>query len=154
MKKSILLFAAIALCFTACQNKGPEQKIDSLAKATDTGAVKTTACYAYIKNRDTVLLSFNTAGHTIAGSLSNNLFEKDKNSGTIAGLVKGDTIIADYTSTGEGMTSVIQVAFLRKGDQLLEGYAPTVEKNGKLVFTNINALKFGASLVLSAIPCK
>jgi len=153
MKKSIL-YAAIAVCFTACQNRSPEQKIDSLAEATDTGTVKTKACYAYIKNRDTVLLSFNTAGHTIAGSLSNNLFEKDKNSGTIAGLIKGDTIIADYTATGEGMTSVTQVAFLRKGDQLLEGYAPTAEKNGKQVFTSISELKFGTSLVLFAIPCK
>lgn len=154
MKRSVLLFVTLTGCFTACQNKSPEQKIDSLATATDTSAVKTRTCYAYIKNKDTVLLSFNTAGHTIAGSLSYNLFEKDKNSGTVSGLIKGDTIIADYTATGEGMTSVRQVAFLKKGDQLLEGYAPTVEKNGKWIFTGTSELKFGASLVLSAIPCK
>jgi hypothetical protein len=154
MRKSILLLAAVAGCFAACQNTSTEQKIDSLATPPDTSKASGQACYAYIKNRDTVSLTFTTAGHEIAGKLSYNLFEKDKNSGTVSGLIKGDTIIADYSATGEGMTYVAQVAFLKKGDQLLEGYGPSEEKNGKRVFTDLSALKFGQAIVLSATTCK
>lgn len=154
MRKSILILVAVAGCFAACQNTSTEQQIDSLATAPDTSTTPGQACYTYIKNRDTVSLTFTTAGHEIAGKLSYNLYEKDKNSGTVSGMIKGDTIIADYTATGEGTTYISQVAFLKKGDQLLEGYGPSEEKNGKRVFTNKAALKFGEAIVLSAAPCK
>lgn len=154
MKRYILVLTALAGCFAACQNKTTEQQIDSLAKAPDTTNAPGQACYAYVKNKDTVSLTFTTAGHEIAGKLSYNLYEKDKNSGTVSGMIKGDTIIADYNASGEGMTYVSQVVFLKKGDQLLEGYGPSEEKNGKRVFTNVAELKFGDAIVLSAIPCK
>jgi hypothetical protein len=154
MNKSILLLSTIAVLFAACQSKTTEEKIDSLAKSPDTVVSASKACYAYMKNRDTVTLSYTIAGNTIAGELSNNLFEKDKNSGQINGIIKGDTIIADYTAKGEGVTSVRQVAFLKKGDQLLEGYGDTEEKDGKMVFRKINQLKFVDAIGMTEVDCK
>ncbi|MCX2479039.1 hypothetical protein OQY15_08040 [Pedobacter sp. MC2016-15] len=154
MKKLIVLFGGLAVCMAACQSKTTEEKIDSLATAPDTAVSSSKACYASMKNRDTVTLSYTKAGNTIAGEFSNNLFEKDKNSGQINGIIKGDTIIADYTAKGEGVTSVRQVVFLKKGDQLLEGYGDTEEKDGKMVFKQISSLKFISAVGLTAVDCK
>ncbi|SEA11442.1 hypothetical protein [Pedobacter hartonius] len=154
MNKSILLLTAIAGFLTACQNKTSEEQVDSLAKSPDTVPSQSKACYAYIKDRDTVSLSYTIAGNAIAGEFSNNLFEKDKNSGEINGIIKGDTILADYTAKGEGVTSVRQVAFLKKGTQLLQGYGDTKEEGGKLVFTKPHDLKFISAVALTASDCK
>lgn len=154
MKKSILLLTVIAGCLAACQTKTPEQKIDSLANQPDTVAAKSRVCYASFKSKDTITLSYTVAGNAIAGKLNYAIFEKDKNTGTIAGLIKGDTIIADYTFMSEGRTSVRQVVFLKKGDQLLEGYGPTEEKDGKIVFTNPGGLKYVDALSLKLTDCK
>ncbi|KIO77249.1 hypothetical protein TH53_10390 [Pedobacter lusitanus] len=154
MKNIILSITVLAGLMTACRsNSTTEQKIDSLAAAPDTSVSKAKTCYAYIKNKDTVSLSLNMAGNAVAGNLNYNFYEKDKNSGTISGIVKGDTIIADYTFNSEGKTSYRQVAFVKKGDQLLEGYGPTQETDGRRVFTNLAGLKFG-DITLSAIACK
>jgi hypothetical protein len=154
MNKAFLLLSIAAGFMAACQSKTTEEKIDSIAKSPDTVVPASKACYAYMKNRDTVTLSYTIAGNTIAGELSNNLFEKDKNSGQINGIIKGDTIIADYAAKGEGVTSVRQVAFLKKGDQLLEGYGDTEQKNGKMVFKKLQDLKFVNAIGLSAVDCK
>jgi len=154
MKKSILLLAVIAGFIAACQQKSPEQEVDSLATAPDTTIASSKECYAYMKNRDTVSLSLSEVGNVVTGDLNYNLFEKDKNIGTLAGIVKGDTIIADYTFNAEGTSSVRQVVFLKKDGQLVEGFGPAAEENGKSVFTKLSALEFGDAVVLSPIPCK
>ena len=154
MKRIILLFTVVAGFLMSCQTKTTEQTIDSLAASPDSAAASKQSCYAYINDKDTVSLSFITAGNAIAGNLNYNLFEKDSNAGTIAGLIKGDTVIADYTFRSEGTTSYRQVVFLKKGDQLLEGYGPSEQADGKTKFTSLAKLKFGGSIVLSAIDCK
>ncbi len=85
MRKSILLLAGIAGIIAACQNKTTEQKADSLAKSPDTTAMESKVCYISLKNRDTVSLSLNQVQDAVTGELSYNLFEKDKNTGTVAG---------------------------------------------------------------------
>ncbi|AMQ00404.1 hypothetical protein AY601_3539 [Pedobacter cryoconitis] len=137
----------------ACTNKTTAQKVDSLATTPDTNASKAKVCYAYIKNKDTVSLSLITTGNAVAGNLNYNFYEKDKNAGTITGIIKGDTIIADYTFQSEGSTSYRQIAFVKKGDQLLEGYGPTQEADGRTVFTNLAGLKYG-DITLSPVACK
>jgi len=112
------------------------------------------SCYAYIKNKDTVSLSLTKAGNAVTGELNYNFYEKDKNSGTIAGVIKGDTIIADYTFNSEGVSSVREVIFIKKGDVLAEAYGPVVEKSGKTVFTDKTKLKFDDHVKLAPIPCK
>lgn len=148
------MMTAATVILASCQTKTTEETIDSLANSPDTTVADGKLCYIYINKRDTVSLSYTKAGNSIAGELSNNLFEKDKNSGHINGIVKGDTIIADYTAQGEGVTSVRQVAFLKKGDQLLQGYGDTKDKDGKMVFVNEHKLTFIDALALTATNCK
>ena len=156
MNRSLLLLAAIAgLTASSCQNKTTEENTNTTVdqnKATALSSART--CYTYTKNRDTVLLSYERKNNTITGELSYNLFEKDKNSGKIDGIIKGDTILADYTATGEGMSYVRQVAFLKNGKHLEEGYADMKDEGGKMVFNNLTELKFSNAIDLEEGECK
>lgn len=112
------------------------------------------ACYAYTKNRDTVQLSLNQQGEQLSGDLVYSLFEKDKNTGKVTGKMLGDTLLLDYTFGSEGRQSERQVAFLKKGDQLTEGYAEVEEHNGTVKFKRRADLKFGGIIVLNKTACK
>ena len=137
----------------ACQSNGTsENNTDSAALDTN---LNTPAqyCYSYIKNKDTARITIMSSGAITTGELSYSLFEKDKNNGIFEGELHGDTILAEYTFSSEGKESVRQVAFLKKGDQLLEGYAEVMEKGGKTVFKNKSDLKFGEGLVFTKVNC-
>ncbi|SHN67044.1 hypothetical protein SAMN05444395_10462 [Flavobacterium fryxellicola] len=90
-----------------------------------------------------------------SGKLSYNFYEKDKNEGTLIGVLKGDTLVADYTFMSKGISSVRQVVFLRKGNIYVEGYGDVVEvASGKVIFKDIKQLKFDGKSVLSKVDCK
>ena len=161
MKKIALLLISTSAFFAACNS---EKAADSTADSNQIIAEDTTFtatepksasnCYAYTKNRDTAALELRINGEELTGDLSYTLFEKDSNKGTIAGEVKGDTIIAEYTFDSEGMRSVREVVFLKKDGKLYEGFGPVEEKGGKTLFTNRSLLKFENSIVFSPADCK
>jgi len=154
--KNIIPILVIAL-FASCQGgtaKKTQAKIDSTIVSNAATPQNAVACYQYIKNRDTATLTIKTEGSQVSGSLGYNLYEKDKNSGTFSGLVKGDTIIADYTFHSEGKISVREIALLKQGDQFLEGFGDIQEINGNVKFKDISKLKFDNSVVFSKINCK
>ncbi|MHA4894509.1 hypothetical protein ACXZ1K_07130 [Pedobacter sp. PWIIR3] len=156
------IFAVVAVfCISSCTNdKKAGQQTDTVAKTSkDTTAVVSNDqelgnCYAYIKNRDTAYLNLQIAGEEVTGDLSYKLFEKDSNKGKIAGELKGDTIIAEYTFDSEGMRSVREIVFLHKGGQLIEGFGDVEQKGVKTVFKNRAALKFDNGLVFEKTDCK
>jgi len=154
--KNIIPILVIAL-FASCQGgtaKKTQAKIDSTIVSNAATPQNAVACYQYIKNRDTATLTIKTEGSQVSGSLGYNLYEKDKNSGTFSGLVKGDTIIANYTFHSEGKISVREIALLKQGDQFLEGFGDIQEINGNVKFKDISKLKFDNSVVFSKINCK
>jgi len=154
--KNIFAIFTIAL-FAACQGgtaKKTQAKIDSTIVSNAATPENAITCYQYIKNRDTATLSVKAAGNQVSGSLGYNLYEKDKNSGTFTGLVKGDTMIADYTFHSEGKISVRQIALLKQGDKLIEGFGDVQEIKGNMKFKDISKLKFNNSIVFSKIDCK
>lgn len=111
-------------------------------------------CYAYIKNRDTATLKLQVAGEEVTGDLSYKLFEKDNNKGKIAGELKGDTIIAEYTFDSEGMRSVREIVFLHKDGKLIEGFGDVEQKGVKTVFKNRSTLKFDDGLIFNKTDCQ
>lgn len=113
-------------------------------------------CYVYTRNKDTASLKLSIQGEELTGQLNYNLFEKDSNTGKIAGELKGDTLIAEYTFDSEGLRSVREVIFVKKEDgNLYEGTGEVMEKGGKTVFKNRSALKFGPDMVFKpAANCK
>lgn len=154
--KNIFAILAIAL-FASCQGgtaKKTRAKIDSAIVSNASTPKNAVACYQYIKNRDTATLTLKTAGNEVSGSLGYNLYEKDKDSGTFKGIVKGDTLIADYTFHSEGKISVRQIALLKQDNKLIEGFGDVEEIKGNVKFKDISQLKFDNSIVFSKIDCK
>lgn len=94
------------------------------------------------------------SGDNIVGDLNYKFFEKDKNSGTIKGNMKGDTLIAEYKFMSEGTESVREIAFLKKENDFVEGYGDMEDVNGKMTFKNKKGLKFSNTLILKNVQCK
>jgi hypothetical protein len=67
--------------------------------------------------------------------------------------MKGDTLLADYFFLSEGTRSIRQVAFLKRGNSLLEGYGNIEEQNGKTVFKKDKGLSFGNGIILEKGTC-
>ncbi|WP_316805018.1 hypothetical protein [Pedobacter nototheniae] len=154
MKNILPLVAFATVCMASCQSstKNNNPADSNLKKAI--AIAPATECFLYAKNRDTAILTLNTNGNVISGDLSYNLFEKDKNTGTIKGLVKGDTLIADYTFQSEGMKSIRQVVWLKQSGKLIEGFGDVEETKEKVKFKNISKLKFGGAMEFSKTDCK
>ncbi|WP_343531346.1 hypothetical protein [Pedobacter sp.] len=146
----LLALACLAACSQPTKITGDKAKIDSLANI----PVAEQTCYAYIKGRDTAELTLITTGIVSTGELRYKWFEKDKNMGTIEGEMHGDTLIAAYTFDSEGQKSVRQVVFLKKDNQLLEGFGEVEEKDGKASFKDLKKLGFSNAMVFEKVPCK
>lgn len=92
-------------------------------------------------------------GDSIKGSLGYKLYEKDENNGSFFGKMFGDTLKAMCTFKTTTSESVQQIYFLRKDTLLIQGSGEHVEKNGKIVFSKPENIKFDG-LVLSKTNCK
>jgi hypothetical protein len=148
MKFSLLV---IATCLFACNNQETDKKgNDKPMTNTDSEGA---ACYAYLNNKDSVLLQVYVKDKMVTGELTYNFYEKDKNTGTIQGEMKGDTLLADYSFVSEGVSSVREVVFLKKGNELTEGHGDADQVGNKLVFKNRSTLNF-SGLVLQTTPCE
>lgn len=163
MKKVLVLFAGLTAMMAACTNNNAEKNIKDTSGMIALDTTFTPAnpvpenssnCYLYAANKDTASLKLQIKGEELTGELNYNIFEKDVNKGTIAGEMKGDTIIADYTYDSEGLRSVRQVVFLKKEGKLYEGYGEMEERNGKFSFVNRAKLKFDNHITFNPIDCK
>ena len=114
---------------------------------------KVAACYRYINNHDTIILKTINVNGFITGTLVYNLYEKDKNKGTIQGVMKGGILIVNYTFFSEGIKSERQVAFKKDDENFIEGYGNAEDKDGKTVFKNIDSLTFSRSVILKPYDC-
>jgi len=155
MKYIFFTLGALFL-FSSCQNTQEQKTTQEQASATAThqGQLSDTAqCFQFIQDKDTTQLSFNIQDHKVTGTLMYNLYEKDKNQGSIEGLIKGDTLIADYNFTSEGVSSIRQVVFLKQGDQWIEGYGEVEDKGGAVKFKDLSTLTFDNSRSLHKVNC-
>jgi hypothetical protein len=157
MKKTALYLIVLAISITACntqnQKSGNSDSVDNTEKDSIITGNLNSECYAYKNNKDSVYMHLKDSSGLITGDLSYNFYEKDSNKGSINGRMNGDTLIADYTFMSEGRESIRQVTFLKKGTDFVEGYAETVEENGKIVFKSLDSLKFG-NLALRLVECR
>ncbi len=147
--KTQLILPALLLTL-GCTSEKTEQADD---QPQTTEVQETSACYASVTGADSVSLRLVNTNGDITGELTYNNQEKDDNRGTIMGQMHGDTLLADYTFISEGVESVRQVAFLKKGEGFVEGYGDAEERNGKMFFTNTAALDFDSNSVFEKVPC-
>jgi hypothetical protein len=149
--RQLAFAAATSLLLAACREQAPQT---AEAPATTAAATPTEPqCYAYTSGKDTVRLTLAATQPTVTGQLSYRYFEKDHNEGTIRGAMHGDTLRAEYTFQSEGVASVREVAFLRRGTGFVEGYGDVVERGGAMVFKQTNALRFTSANTLAPVPC-
>lgn len=125
----------ISWLFISACNAGQNQ-VSSLPAIKDSASVRDTGdlpgmngCYTSIIKKDTATLHINFSGSEVSGDLVYKRFEKDGNVGTLKGKVQDSLIIADYTFESEGITSVREVVFKMRGDNLIEGYGD-IKMNG------------------------
>ncbi len=162
MKLSLATSALLIIITASCTSEPKTKTGDSTSViAVDTTFTAATPkevgpnCYIYTKNRDTATLELNIAGEELTGLLAYKFFEKDSNTGKIAGELKGDTIIAEYIFDSEGLRSVREVIFVKKDDgNIYEGTGEVIEKQGKMVFKDRSALKFNPTMMFVKTSCK
>jgi len=149
-----MIYLAAAVLFSACQNNSKTAATEAVTAEKINEARPEKKCYRYVKNRDTISLSLEQTNQVVTGELFYNLFEKDKNRGKVSGIKNGDTLLLIYNFESEGMTSEREVAFLKKGDKLIQGFGAEVEKDGSMVFKDKKQLKYDEGAVaLTATAC-
>lgn len=154
MKKILLLATIFGTLLISCNNKAKVNTEIPVAPAPPVTETLGNKCYLSLVDNDTVSMELNiNANNEVNGKLTYKIYQKDKNEGTIVGNIKGDTLIANYTFTSEGKSSIREVVFLKKDARYIEGYGTTLESNGKKVFTDKTKLKFDSKTIFNEVDC-
>lgn len=154
MKIIKIILGIVSLNFLISCNQSATTNSTAEKDTTKPGEMKAmipeSACYAGTNGKDSFFLKMEVFPNVVTGKLEYNFAEKDKNTGDIDGVLKGDTLIADYTFKSEGTLSTRQVAFLIKGESAVEGYGPLEEKNSKIIFTDMSKINFTGTPLIKA----
>lgn len=156
MKK--LVFTCFALSvMIGCKTKEKQEEnnvqTDSRIEAVEekTPSVEL-GCYIYDANGNLIILEITDINDSVLGNLSYALKEKDANTGTFAGILKDSVLLGSYTFISEGTESTREVAFLVKGNQLIEGFGELDETG--TAFKDKSTLSFSSSMPLSKTDCE
>jgi hypothetical protein len=156
--------APLMLLLVACSNNDninsePVTQINTVnnqAKNTfDTSAriIDLSGCYQMTIKQDTATLELNVKDSVVTGKLIYDWNQKDSNTGTIRGVVRGDLIHADYTFESEGMTSVREVIFKLEDSLLQQAVGDLDQQNNKIVYRNKSNLDFNVMPPFMKIDC-
>ena len=140
--KLIYVTSLFFLLMTACQPNSSTTPASFIA-----------GCYTFEQNNSRVTAQLEVVEDSVKGSLQYDFYEKDDNEGEFAGTMRGDTLLGVYTFYSEGQMSQREVAFLRQGDRLVEGYGNAQPKNGVQRFDAVDQLTFGEGVVLTKTEC-
>lgn len=145
MKDLILLavlFSAIAGCNVPRQDD-----------AAATSNLPNPDCYLFVQNRDTIMLALESVEGKVRGKLAFRFFEKDQSHGTLDGEMRGDTLLATYAFTSEGLMSHREVAFLRREDSFVMGSGEILNRGNRDVFKSPELIAFDNDVVLKRVNC-
>ena len=110
-------------------------------------------CYSQIIKRDTSLLQLEQKANTVTGALSYNIFQKDRNDGTVQADVTGDIITGWYLFRSEGIVSVRQVTWQINGDELWPGIGEVIQKNDTMLFAQPDKLQYDSTRPFKKVAC-
>ncbi|HTN39291.1 MAG TPA: hypothetical protein VL053_19600 [Arachidicoccus sp.] len=151
-----ILIVLVLLGFVVGCKNAPKEEANEKSKESLPAKSGQKHCYAYLQNRDTIILTIQTTDSArFQGSMIYKLYEKDQNIGTVEGIRKGDLLVADYTFNSEGKASIRQVAFKQQGQNLTEGFGAVIEdkEDGAVRFSNLDSLSFDSQIILQQTPC-
>jgi hypothetical protein len=162
MQMTYLWMATIALF--SCADNDEKSTVDENSGTVHAGATDTIVpsgelvtlegCYEQVVLRDTAILYLNVIGSEVTGKLVYNRYEKDDNSGSLKGELKGGRIHADYVFQSEGQTSTRAVVFRIQDTLLLEGHGEEEEREGKVVFRKPDRLQYNSTHPFVKVPCR
>ena len=156
MKKIIWVFG-FSLVLIACNNNPDNSAIEAddttLSVQAASADTLSEGCYSQIHGRDTASLQIQAKGSQVSGSLSYNIFEKDRNDGTIQADMTGDIIRGWYLFKSEGIISVREVAWKVNGDELWPASGEIKQAGDTTRFANPNQLQFDDKNPFKKIPC-
>lgn len=154
MKKSIialLLLFAIAACKTKKEEpETTEETVEDLIVEVPSPSLEI-GCYTYEANGSKVVMEITQINDSVMGQLDYALKEKDANTGTFSGVLKDSVLIGSYSFISEGVESSREVAFLLKGNQLVEGYGKLDETG--TAFKDKETINFTSSMPLMKSEC-
>lgn len=151
---TVILIAAVSSCNNQTEKTMAASATQDTAKPIENKImVPQSACYTSLIKKDTINLKIEKFPNVVTGNLSYNFYEKDDNSGTIDGTLKGDTLVAMYTFKSEGKSSVRQVAFLIADSTVTEGFAPMEEKAGNMMFKDLKTINFKTGIKFQKVIC-
>ncbi|GAB3352393.1 hypothetical protein GCM10027566_11620 [Arachidicoccus ginsenosidivorans] len=111
-------------------------------------------CYNLMERGDTIVISINWLDSSkFTGSMRYQLHEKDRNIGTLEGVLKDSILLADYQFSAEGMTSRREVAFKPIADYLVEGYGDITPDSSGFKFADPSSLKYDLNLKIHKVNC-
>jgi hypothetical protein len=157
-KNSCLLAIAIILSLFFSCNSNSSQKEETNVKQEEAKTLPTitepATCYMLDNGKDKVMMQIAITNNEVTGDLVYNYFEKDKNTGTIKGEMQGDTLLATYSFMSEGKESKRDVVFIKRGDEIIEGYGNVDPATGNPDFRDRSSLKFDTKFTLKKTDCK
>ena len=157
--KTFFIPAIVSAVFCACNNDSKQTSTEISTEDSPKSEpemkiqIPNMSCYAYVSGKDTIKLKLEKFPNVVTGMLAYLFNEKDKSRGTIDGVMRGDTLVADYTFMSEGKSSVRQVVFMVKDSIVTEGYGSQEEKNGKMIFKDLGKVDFISGSKLQRIQC-
>ena len=110
-------------------------------------------CYSLIARRDTASFQVQVKDSSASGSLSYNLFEKDRNDGTFEGEIANDVLIGWYLFRSEGVMSVRQVAWQVHTNSLWPAIGEVMVRNDSTFFKDPSKLQFDSSRAFVKTKC-
>lgn len=153
MRSKPYLMLWVAGLLAGCNNTDSKNNAVATAPAPPAQEHNISGCYTYKTDQVSINLLVKTLADTVTGTLTYDYAEKDDNTGTIKGTFSGDTLFADYTFLSEGFETVREVAFIKSGDKLKEGYGDIEDRNGKIVFKDRGFLIFPGRVTLTKGAC-
>lgn len=150
--RNIILVTALCFLFFSCNEKQikPDKNIST---ETQKIMIPKSNCFASLIQKDSIWLKIEVFPNVTTGILKYQIFEKDKNTGTLEGTFDGNKLFAEYTFTSEGVQSIREVAFMINDDTAIEGFGEMEEVNGKIVFKDKSQIDFSKGIQFSKINC-
>ncbi|WP_291116926.1 hypothetical protein [Flavobacterium sp. UBA6135] len=113
----------------------------------------TLSCYEMLDVDSFVKLRVTKVTDSIFGYLNYSLAGKDKNTGTIKGVIQGDVFYGVFDFLSEGISSSREVAFKIQEGSLIEGFGDLEMYGNQAKFKNKALLTFAESIVLQQVIC-
>lgn len=158
MKQSLLVLSLATIVFASCNNEPKESSENLTVSDTskiieDKMPISKSICYSTTTGKDSVKMKLEIIDKVVTGNLSYKFYQKDSNKGEVEGVLKGDTLMADYKFMSEGKQSVRQVIFLIQDSVAIEGYGKMDNKDGRMIFKSNKEITFGKGIRLHKVDC-